>query len=205
MKDIFNDRIGQKHWYIGTKALVPSTFLVAALHNISFHSFFRYSDDLLPRRLILGAFSEIAYTDHLPPNCRWCLGRLLVAYPLTRNAVFSSGQSSLEQERAAAKNGFEFIHRCDMWFLALIAPLNINGWTRMCLLLVLVLSEPHENELPVEKSNSRSSRTRLGVDWPIQNSDSRTLTPFGPYNIIKRYYRGRANSRHQHCTGGPLA
>ena len=68
MKDIFNDRIGQKHWYIGTKALVPSTFLVAALHNISFHSFFRYSDDLLPRLLILGAFSEIAYTDHLPPD-----------------------------------------------------------------------------------------------------------------------------------------
>ena len=70
MKSIFNDRAGQKHWYIGTKALVPSTLLVAALHNISFHSFFKYSDDLLPRLLFLGAFSEIAYTDHLPPDCR---------------------------------------------------------------------------------------------------------------------------------------
>ena len=49
---------------------IPSTLLVMALHNIPFHSFFKYSDDLLPRLLILEAFSEIAYTDHLPPDCR---------------------------------------------------------------------------------------------------------------------------------------
>ena len=49
---------------------IPSTLLVVALHNLPFHSFFRYSDDLLPRLLILGAFAEIAYTDHLPPDCR---------------------------------------------------------------------------------------------------------------------------------------
>ena len=47
---------------------IPSTLLVAALPNMPFHSNFMSSDALPLRPPGLGAFSEIAYTDHLPPD-----------------------------------------------------------------------------------------------------------------------------------------
>ena len=48
-------------------------------------------------------------------------------------------------------------------------------------------------------------RTVIEIESPIKDSEFRTLTPFGLYNIIKWSYRGRTTCRHQHCTGNPLA